>query len=207
MLGFGCFWGCWWAFFSLELDKNVANLPGVYLSGTEEADSEWYFAIAVERLCRKYPNFGVNSSTQLGPEKKARVWLQASTSTEQPESELGEQEGCTASSGTTTALGWGFVPDPALAPFTLLQGPAREHLPKMHRCSVPALKLCLFCASLVSSAVGRSPAAPRAPGSPPVSRWSWMRRAGSSSALGSPGGGQPCSPLLKASEHRSLWRG
>lgn len=82
-----------------------------------------------------------------GGKNKPRVRLQAST--EQPDSERGEQEARTASSGA--------APGPCLgvcARACAFQ-PVCEHLPKMHGCSVSAPQLCLLVASLVSSPLGR----------------------------------------------------
>lgn len=115
---------------------------------------------------------------------KPRVRLQASTG--QPHSELGEQEACGASSGAgALALGWGFVPGPALEPFRLPVSISPKCIAAQ----------CQPCCSCAWSALGLCPRRsvgllqPRNPG-PPARAFgpAWMRRAGSSALRAAQGG-------------------
>lgn len=129
-----------------------------------------------------------------GENNKPRVRLQAST--EQPPSELGEQEACRASSG------WGSVPDPALAPFRLLLSISPKCIAAQCQpccsCVCSALRLCPRRS--VGDVQPRNPGLPARAFGPAQPRSSWMRRAGSSELLAAQGGD---SGALRCSE--SAW--
>lgn len=139
-------------------------------------------AIAVERLCRKHPYFGVNSTQlqKITNRESGCKQAQGSRTPSWASRRLAEHPAAAA-----LALGWGFVPGPALEPFRLPMSISPKCIAAQ----------CQPCCSCAWSALGLCPRRsvgllqPRNPG-PPARAFgpAWMRRAGSSALRAAQGG-------------------